>query len=144
MTKTAKRRKGDIGEEIALEYLINKGFSLLTRNYLKPWGELDIVMKQGNTIHFVEVKTARLPDGQVSREPRLARLSPAKRENLQIRPEENMHKRKILRLKRAIQTYVLDHRVPRTMEWQIDLACVYLDFSARRARVEVLENIIGT
>ena len=127
MTKTPKRKIGDIGEDLALKYLINKGYSYCSRNYLKPWGELDLVVRKGNRLHFVEVKT-------VSREPEGIKDS--------LRPEENMHKRKILRINRAIQTYLLDHKVPRSMEWQIDLACIYLDFSTRRAKVEVLENII--
>jgi putative endonuclease len=135
MSKTTRRRKGDIGEEIALRYLINKGFSLLTRNYLKPWGELDIVMKHQNRIHFIEVKT-------VSREPSGEKHDGVGDIKDRMRPEENMHRRKLLRLHRAVQTYLLDHKIPVSMEWQIDLACVYLDFSVRRARVEMFESIV--
>jgi putative endonuclease len=126
MEKTQKRKTGDLGEDIAAKYLINKGFLILDRNYLKPWGEIDLVAKQGNKLHFVEVKT-------VSRE--------AGHRSGGVRPEENMHQRKILRLHRAIQTYMLEKKVPESVDWQIDLACVYLDFSSRRARVELLENI---
>jgi putative endonuclease len=133
MEKTQKRKTGDLGEDIVAKYLINKGFSILDRNYLKPWGELDVVAKQGNKLHFIEVKTVRRDGGGVSREPGAG--------NGGVRPEENMHGRKILRLHRAIQTYMLEKKVPDSVDWQIDLACVYLDFSTRRAKVEVLENI---
>lgn len=134
MAKTDKRRKGDIGEDVALSYLINKGFSLLARNYLKPWGELDIVMKQGDKLHFVEVKT-------VSRE---SKYMPHRAGDLKdsIRPEENMHKKKLIRLHRAIQTYLSEYKIPLSVDWQIDLVCVYLDFSTRRARVELFTNLI--
>lgn len=124
--KTEKRRIGDIGEGIAVKYLENKGFSVIERNYLKPWGEIDIVARLGDTLHFVEVKT-------VSREPW---------ERVGNRPEDNMHEYKLKRLSRAIRTYVLERKVGKELEWQIDLACVYLDFSSHRARVELLENII--
>lgn len=127
MAKTRRRNIGDLGEHIALRYLKNKGFSLVAQNYLRPWGEIDLVMKQGSILHFVEVKT-------VSREPNNRRKAQ--------RPEENMHRRKLSRLYRAIQTYLSDSKAPVSLEWQIDLACIYLDFSTRRAKVELFENII--
>lgn len=121
MAKTAKRAKGDVGEEVCCRYLRTKGYEIVERNYLRPWGEIDIVAKKGSKLSFVEVKS-------VSRE--------------SFRPEENMHPGKIKRLHRAIQTYLVDHRVPESIEWQLDLACVYLDFSTRKAKVELLENIV--
>lgn len=50
------KKKGNIGEEIAKSYLINKGFSLLESNYYRSSGEIDIIAKDNNTIVFVEVK----------------------------------------------------------------------------------------
>ena len=61
---------------------------------------------------------------------------------MKYRPEENVHPGKLKRLHRAIQTYLLERRVPEDKEWQVDVACVYLDFSTRKAHVEVLENVI--
>ena len=81
--KTPKRRVGDIGEGVAAKYLEKRGFSVLTRNYLKPWGELDIVAKRAGKLHFVEVKTVSRDARQVSRG--------------NIRPEDNMHGAKIRR-----------------------------------------------
>ncbi|MES2006985.1 MAG: YraN family protein [Patescibacteria group bacterium] len=122
MAKTDKRRIGDIGEEVVCKYLENKGYFVRERNYWKPWGEIDIIAEKANSISFVEVKS-------VSRE--------------NIRPEENMHPAKLKRLHRVVQTYLLDRKVPESKKWQIDLACVFLDFSTKRARVEMLENIIA-
>jgi putative endonuclease len=122
MAKTAKRQTGDTGEGVACKYLEQKGFRILERNYLRPWGEIDIVAQNGQGIRFVEVKT-------VTRE-------------TSFRPEENVHPAKLKRLHRAIQTYLIDHKVSHETAWQIDVACVYLDFTTRRAKVELLENVI--
>ena len=46
MAKTAKRQIGDQGEEVACKYLVGKGYRVLERNYLKPWGEIDIVAER--------------------------------------------------------------------------------------------------
>ena len=131
MSKTEKRKIGDLGEEVARKYLKNKGFSVLESNYLRPWGEIDIIAEKSNFLRFIEVKTVSREASigeKVTREP--------------YRPEENVHPAKLKRLHRAIQTYLLDHKVPDSKEWQIDIACVYLDFSTHKARVEMLENVI--
>ncbi len=47
---------GDTGEQIAMQYLQQKGYRLLDRNYRAGHYELDLVMQQGETIVFVEVK----------------------------------------------------------------------------------------
>jgi len=138
MTKTAKRATGDIGEEVVCKYLKNKGFSVVERNYLRKWGEIDIIAQKAEKLYFIEVKSVsresdKAGQGSVTREPK--RIG-------QYRPEENVHPSKLKRLHRAIQTYLLDHKVPDEIEWQIDVACVYLDFSTRKAHVEVLENVI--
>src|SRR3569623_1080588 len=130
MAKTEKRRIGDVGEEVVCKYLVNKGYVVHDRNYWRPWGEIDIVAEKLDSISFVEVKT-------VSRAFRAGEFS---RET--IRPEENMHPAKLKRLHRAVQTYLLDHKVPEHKEWKIDLACVFLDFSTQKTHVEVIENII--
>lgn len=124
MAKTAKRELGDLGEDIACKYLERKGFRVLERNYLRKWGEIDIVAEKGQLLSFIEVKS-------VTREPDAGH-----------RPEENMHYRKVQRLRRAIQTYLLDRKIKESQKWQFDLVCVYLDEVNKKARVEVLENVI--
>lgn len=51
---------GRIGEELAVDYLIDKGYSILAMNWNLHHGcELDIIAKKDECIHFVEVKTRR-------------------------------------------------------------------------------------
>lgn len=50
-------RLGDVGEEIATQYLLAKGYTILTRNYRTRLGEIDIIAMSKKTIVFVEVKT---------------------------------------------------------------------------------------
>ncbi len=129
MAKSEKRKIGDIGEGIACTYLRREGFALIQQNYWKPWGEIDIIAKKENILRFVEVKSvSRESSSNLSRET--------------VRPEENMHPKKVQRLHRAIQTYLLDKKVPESVAWQIDLACVYIDLEAKKGRVELFENII--
>lgn len=45
------------GEQLALDYLLGEKFDLLKRNFSNKFGEIDLIMKEGETIVFVEVKT---------------------------------------------------------------------------------------
>lgn len=58
-----RRSLGRLGEQLAAEHLVRRGFQILERNYRTRWGELDIVAFDGRTIAFCEVKTRRLTPG---------------------------------------------------------------------------------
>jgi putative endonuclease len=55
-----RQQLGALGEEIAAEHLVHRGFRIIERNYRTRWGELDIVAFDGSTLCFSEVKTRRL------------------------------------------------------------------------------------
>jgi putative endonuclease len=52
-----QRPIGGRGEDIAAAFLQGLGYAILTRNYRKRFGEIDIVAEEGDTLVFVEVKT---------------------------------------------------------------------------------------
>ena len=48
--------KGVLGEDAACRYLESKGMVLLMRRYHSPYGEIDLVMQDGDVLAMVEVK----------------------------------------------------------------------------------------
>ena len=122
--ETRKQKIGRIGEDIACRFLVKHGFDVTDRNYLKRWGEIDIIAKKRGILHFVEVKTVTC--------------------ETHSRPEENVHQWKIERLKRVIQTYLWEKfkQDVENPEWQFDVIAVFLDVKHRRAHCRFSENII--
>ena len=49
-------RKGLDGESRAAVYLQNRGMVLLQKRYRSPFGEIDLIMLDGDVVAFVEVK----------------------------------------------------------------------------------------
>jgi putative endonuclease len=126
--RTDKRKLGDQGEKLVSEYLEHKDFKILERNYLRKWGELDIVAVKNGVIHFIEVKSVSREscDGDVNHET-----------SDSYRPEDNVHPWKAKRLRRVIQTYLLEcSGSDGELEWQFDLAVVFLGESSYRITVE--------
>jgi putative endonuclease len=50
---------GKLGEELAVNYLIGKGYEILERNWHNIHKEVDIIAKDGQFLVFVEVKARR-------------------------------------------------------------------------------------
>ncbi len=114
---------GEIGENIAVKFLMKHNFSILDRNYTKKWGEIDIVAKKDEKIYFIEVKSV------------------SHRTNDNTRPEDNMHPWKLKRLSRVIQTYLLSKKLDEK-EWQVDLLVVFLNLKDKNAKIKVVSDII--
>lgn len=57
MTGFLRRIFGDRGERAAATFLKRKGMKVLARQFNTQWGEIDLVMRDRDTIVFVEVKS---------------------------------------------------------------------------------------
>ncbi len=123
---------GKRGEDIATNYLLNRGYELIDRNYLKKWGEIDIITKKDGVIHFVEVKT-------VTRE--TLRFVNHETGNY-FRPEDNVHPWKVRRLKRAMQSYLIESKLSIESEWQFDLITIYLEKGSDRFDLYFMDDLI--
>ena len=124
--KTLKQQIGQIGEDIACKFLVKHDYLILLRNYRKSFGEIDIICKKNNKIHFIEVKA-------VSRQTQLTTFDAH-------RPEDNIHAKKLTRIGRTIQAYIYENNLE--PEWQFDVITVYLDHSAKSASVHTMFNLI--
>jgi putative endonuclease len=88
------------GEETVRRWLERRGFAFVERNFRTRYGEIDLIMKDGDTLVFVEVKTRR------------SRSFGA--------PEESISERKLERMEAAVAQYVQRHVV--RGPYRIDLA----------------------
>ena len=53
---------GKKGEQLAVDFLINKGYSIVERNYRFDKAEVDIIAQKDDTLAIIEVKTRSTAD----------------------------------------------------------------------------------
>ena len=120
---------GLLGEDIAVRYLNNNHFNIISRNYLENTGEIDIVAEKRGVLHFIEVKSVSCEN--------LSNI-----DALAHNPIDNVHHRKLQRLYKTIELYKLRNEVPTAQSWEIDIASVYIALSLKKAAVRMMWNII--
>ena len=128
MNKSITSQTGSVGEDIAAIFVQRKGFSIIEKNYRKPWGEIDIVAERDGTVHFIEVKAVSrsiVDDG--SRE-------------MDYRPEEMVTISKLRKVARTAALYMESKRD--TREYQIDVVGVLLDTEKKKAKCRFFEQVL--
>jgi putative endonuclease len=95
------QRIGRWGEQVAAGYLSRLGAEIVNRNVRTPYGEIDIVARQGDITLFVEVKT-RSSDKMGL-------------------PEESITPRKRQHMVAAAEHYAMENEID---HWQLDLVSV--------------------
>ncbi|MDX1655639.1 MAG: YraN family protein [Candidatus Competibacteraceae bacterium] len=56
---SVKSQQGRTGEDLAVRYLQDQGLKMVTRNYRCRCGEVDLIMRDGPALVFVEVRLRR-------------------------------------------------------------------------------------
>jgi len=69
--------RGALGEVRAEQYLAQKGYAILARNFVSPGSEIDLIAEDGRVIVFIEVKT-RMGKAYTGREA----VTPAKQKRI--------------------------------------------------------------
>ncbi len=115
----ARRRLGDRGENLALRFLVEQGYSVLATNYTCRAGEVDLVCRDGDTLAFVEVKT--------------------RRGNLFGAPEEAVTPTKIAHVAAAAAHYMVEHAVE-DCAWRIDVVAIVLGSAGRVEEIRLVRG----
>ena len=50
---------GQSGEQLAAEYLRQRGYTIIEVNFASRWAEIDIIAERNQVLYFFEVKTRR-------------------------------------------------------------------------------------
>lgn len=119
-----KTNVGILGEDIALKWLISKGFIFVTQNFTSFHGEIDIIATKDGVTYFIEVKSI---------------LISHETPNF-IDPRENFSKSKSEKMMRTIEYYLIKNKS--VQKFKTVLICVYINKVNKRARIKYIENPI--
>jgi putative endonuclease len=122
MSADPRQHLGRTGEDLALAHLERLGYALVARNHRTRWGEIDLVVHDGQTLVFVEVKTRRANGSRRG-------------------PWEALHERKRAQVRRMAAAFLaeVDDR-PRAVDLRFDAVGVVID---PRGRLVALDHLEG-
>ena len=120
MPSDVRRHFGQLGEDLALAHLQRLGSELVARNHRTRHGELDLVVYDGETLVFVEVKTRR--------------ANAAGRG-----PWESLHPRKQRQVRRMALEFLLEPGRPYSPDMRFDAVGILIDGHGALVRLEHLE-----
>jgi putative endonuclease len=116
-----RQHLGRLGEDLALAHLERLGFAVVTRNHRTRFGEIDLVVFDGSTLVFVEVKTRRANSAGRG-------------------PWEALHERKRQQVRRMAAAYLLEVADrPHSADVRFDAIGVVIDGQGRLVELDHLE-----
>lgn len=113
-----RHETGRTGEDMALEYLLQRGYKLLERNWRCRYKEVDLIMENSDGIHVVEVRTRKEPTA--------------------VEPEQTVDRRKQHNLEAAANSYLRSRKT--TAPVHFDIVSIVLDGSGKVLRLNHIQD----
>ena len=114
------RSLGDFGEQLAVDFLGQRGYQILARNHRSLWGEIDVIARQGPDLVFVEVKT--------------------RRSGASVGPEEAMTPNKLHRVEQLAMAYLDEHELQST-SWRVEVVSIETAADGSPMRLELHQDL---
>lgn len=111
---------GARAEEVVARYIKERGWRVRGRNIAQPWGEIDIVAQEGDTLVCVEVKAGYEREG--------------------FAPEDHFNEVKCAKVVRACHAYATRNGFSEA-QCRVDLASVTADTVRGTARIRYYKNV---
>ncbi len=123
--KQLNYKKGKIGEQIAREYLIKKGYQIIKSNFQTRFGEIDFIVSNEGFLVFVEVKLKTGEDFGT--------------------PEEMINPKKLRQLQNTAEMFLLQEKthLDNFKQYRIDAICIILNQDMSVKEIRHYENITG-
>lgn len=120
---TSTKELGFLAENIAARYLESENYEVLAKNYRKPWGEIDVIVKKDDAVVFVEVK---------------ANSQEFKGD---FNPEVRVDRVKLGKITKTAMLYLEYELKKPESEWQIDIISVTFDKLNQKAKIKHFKNV---
>jgi putative endonuclease len=117
-----RKNLGDFGEQAAAAHLIKRGYALLARKWRCPTGEIDLLMRDGATLVFVEVRTRRGDHLGMA--------------------EESVGRTKQAKLIALAYAYLEATSAPGDLAWRIDVVALNIDRAGRIAQLQHIRDAV--
>lgn len=110
---------GKIGEDLAIQHLLNKGYTILTKNYVFQKAEVDVIAENETQLVVVEVKTRSY--------------------NTILEPFEAVNYKKQKLMMKAIDNYVQENNISKEVRFDI----ISIIKSSISTDIEHIEDAFG-
>ncbi len=137
--KTEKRKIGDIGENLSVKFLEKKGYKIIEQNYLKKFGEIDIVAFKEDKKKIFSLKQKKVEKKYYFFEVKTISTNFENFEKTRITPEDNFTKSKIIKFDRIVEFYVRENKIKE--DYYLGVLFVYIDIEKKKSKIRFIDKI---